>query len=45
MPPKEKTKSRAELILERNRLMISKENPERLAEIKAKIDFLDFGIK
>lgn len=30
---------------ERNRLMVSKGNPKRLAEVIAKIDWIEYGIK
>lgn len=34
-----------DLHAERNRLLLSKTNPERLAEIQAKIDYVEWGIK
>lgn len=30
---------------ERNRLMVIKDNPKRLAEVLAKIDWIEYGIK
>lgn len=45
MPPKPKQPTLAEMITERNLLMLSGENPTRLAELKAKIDFLEWGIE
>lgn len=42
---KPKPPTLAELKAERNALLISKDNPERLAELQAKIDYIEWGIK
>lgn len=45
MPKKERSPSIEELKKERNKLMLTKENPVRLKEIIDKIDFIEYGIK
>lgn len=45
MPKKEKQPTLEELRQERNKLMISKQNPERLSEVKGLIDYWEYGIK
>lgn len=34
-----------ELRIERNKLMVSGDNPKRLEELKAKINYFDYGIR
>jgi len=45
MPPKPKQPTLEQMRVERNALMISKSDPERLAELKAKILYIEYGIK
>lgn len=44
MPPKPKTPTLEELRKERNTLMITKADPERLQWLKDKVDFFEYGI-
>lgn len=44
MPPKPKQPTLPEMIAERNQLMLNGSNPTRLAELKAKIDWIMWGI-
>ena len=42
---KKQTDKISQLREERNILLVSKENPKRLEEIKKKLDYFDYGIK